>query len=83
MYNMGMFDPQNAPQALMCLEMMNFEGKEKIVRKIRDGIDLSVQSQHKDGGKSTSDSESSLLSAYKNNLPGNVTLEEAKRSLPI
>lgn len=35
LYGMGMFAPQNADSALMVLDMMSFEGKEKIEEKIR------------------------------------------------
>ena len=35
LYGMGMFAPQNADSALMVLDMMSFEGKEKIVEKVR------------------------------------------------
>lgn len=37
MYGMGMFNPQMADQALMAMEMMQFESKEVIVEKIKQG----------------------------------------------
>lgn len=40
LYNMGMFNPQNAQQALLCLEIMEFEGKEKIKEKVQEGETL-------------------------------------------
>ena len=33
-YKMGMFNPANATQALMALDMMSFEGKDKLVSQI-------------------------------------------------
>lgn len=37
LYQLGAFNPQNAPQALIMLEMMDFEGKDKIIELIRQG----------------------------------------------
>ena len=34
-YNLGFFDPARASQALMCLEMMDFEGKEVLLGALR------------------------------------------------
>jgi len=34
LYGMGIFDPQRADQALMCLEMMDFEGKDDLQRRV-------------------------------------------------
>ena len=39
----GMFDPQMAQQALVALEMMTFEGKEKIVKYVQQGATLQNQ----------------------------------------
>lgn len=36
LYRMGMFAPENAVQALACLEMMDFEGIEKVKSRIRE-----------------------------------------------
>lgn len=36
LYAAGAFDPQRADQALIMLEMMNFEGKSQLVNKIKD-----------------------------------------------
>lgn len=33
-FQLGFFNPQLADQALLCLEMMDFEGKEDIIRKV-------------------------------------------------
>ena len=34
LYSMGIFEPQRADQALMCLEMMDFEGKDALQRRV-------------------------------------------------
>ncbi len=35
-YKMGLFNPENADQAIMTLEMMSFEGKDKLIATIRN-----------------------------------------------
>lgn len=35
LYQMGMFNPQMAEQAMVCLSMMDFEGKDDIIQKIQ------------------------------------------------
>lgn len=45
LYSMGMFNPQMAAQALIALEMMTFEGKEKIVKMIGDNYNMQMQMQ--------------------------------------
>ncbi|MBQ6248893.1 MAG: hypothetical protein IJJ88_01640, partial [Oscillospiraceae bacterium] len=37
LYSGGFFDPGRARQALACLEMMDFKGKEAVTRRIREG----------------------------------------------
>jgi hypothetical protein len=44
-YGMGFFNPQLADQALVCMEMMTFEGKEAIVRKISENGTMFQQMQ--------------------------------------
>ena len=34
LYSLGLFAPQNAEQALMCLEMMDFDGKDELMQKV-------------------------------------------------
>ena len=34
-YNLGFFNPQNADQTLMCLGMMEFDGKDKLQQQVR------------------------------------------------
>ena len=38
LYQLGMFNPQMAGQALMCLDMMEFEGKDALVRRITENL---------------------------------------------
>ena len=45
MYNLGFFNPQLADQALACLEMMMFDGKEEIMQKIAQNGTLYQQMQ--------------------------------------
>lgn len=40
MYQLGFFNPQMADQALMCLDMMEFEGKQEIVQKVSQNLML-------------------------------------------
>ena len=35
-YSLGFFNPANAAQALICLEMMDFEGKDMVVKRIAE-----------------------------------------------
>ena len=45
MYNAGFFEPERAQQALVCLEMMDFEGKEKVLDYVQQGQTLMNQLQ--------------------------------------
>jgi len=45
LYGAQMFDPQRAPAALIALEMMSFEGKEKIVKMVSDNGSMFMQMQ--------------------------------------
>lgn len=45
LYGQGFFDPARADQALACVEMMNFEGKEATLDKIRQGKTMYEQLQ--------------------------------------
>ena len=38
LYQLGFFDPLRASQALQCLEMMDFEGKEQVLRLISGNL---------------------------------------------
>lgn len=79
MYNLGMFNPEMAQQALLCLEMMSFEGKDRIVEKIKNFTFLPHSAQTDFKKSETDDGESYAIKAYRENLPGKVTLDEAKR----
>ena len=43
LYGAGFFNPQMAPQALIALEMMTFEGKEQIIKRISESYSLQMQ----------------------------------------
>lgn len=45
LYQMGVFNPENAQSALMMLSMMDFEGKDEIVAKVSEGQTLMNQLQ--------------------------------------
>ena len=45
MYGMGMFNPQMAEPALVCLDMMEFEGKDKVRENVQKGSMLMQQMQ--------------------------------------
>lgn len=35
-YSLGFFDPERAEQALLCMEMMDFDGKQQVVQQIKE-----------------------------------------------
>jgi hypothetical protein len=45
LYNAGFFEPERAQQALVCLEMMDFEGKDKVLEHVQQGQTLFNQVQ--------------------------------------
>lgn len=45
LYSMGMFQPENAIPALACIDMMDFEGKDKVVAQIQDNSTMLQQMQ--------------------------------------
>lgn len=45
MYNLGMFNPQMAEQSLACLDMMEFEGKDKVKENVQNNSALMQQMQ--------------------------------------
>ena len=48
LFSLGIFNPQNSDQALALLEIMDFDGKEKIIQKVKDNgtmYDQMVQMQ--------------------------------------
>lgn len=45
MYNLGFFNPQLSDQALLCMGMMQFDGKEEIERKIQENGTMYQQLQ--------------------------------------
>lgn len=49
MYSMGLFNPDMAEPALICLDMMDFEGKDDIKKKVQDNSILMQQVQQMAG----------------------------------
>ncbi len=83
LYNLGMFNPEMANQALACLEMMNFDGKEKVMKIIKENASAVITENVPTKEIKDGESESDIIAAYRKNLPGKTTLEEAKRRLGI
>jgi len=46
LYNLGFFNPQLSTPSLMCLDMMDFDGKEDLVQKLQMNGTLFTQLQH-------------------------------------
>ena len=42
-YGLGFFNPQQADQTLACLDMMDFEGKEKIIQRVEQNGTMAQQ----------------------------------------
>ncbi len=84
LFGMGMFNPELSEQALMCLEMMSFEGKDRLMEKIRK----SAKSYIGEAGlvpepPINEGDESYFEKGYRNALPGRTTVKEARRELGI
>ena len=45
LYGMGLFQPENAIPALACIDMMDFEGKDKVVAQIQNNATMLQQMQ--------------------------------------
>ena len=45
LYGMGLFHPENAIPALVCIDMMDFEGKDKVKQQIQDNATMLQQFQ--------------------------------------
>lgn len=43
LYGLGLFNPQLAEQSVTCLEMMDFDGKDKVLAKVQQGQTLLMQ----------------------------------------
>ena len=43
LYQLGIFNPQNAPMAIAMLEMMEFKGKDKLLRQVQENGSLQQQ----------------------------------------
>lgn len=44
-FRLGFFEPTRAPQALRCLEMMDFDGREALMERLREGAGLTGASE--------------------------------------
>ena len=44
-FRLGFFEPTRAPQALRCLEMMDFDGREALMERLREGAGLTDASE--------------------------------------
>jgi len=83
LYKLGMFNPALANQALVCLEMMNFDGKEKVMEKIRENASDNVMPPNEAEVGKDKKNENYMTKAYRKNLPGASTVKEARRELGI
>ena len=84
LYNLGVFNPDMATQALLCLDMMNFEGKEQVVEKIKANIQPQIDFNQPDQTTPLhNNDESYMVRGYRKSLPGREILESAKRSVNI
>lgn len=73
-YQAGFFNPMNADQALVCLDMMDFSRKEFVMQKISQNGGMLKQmmmlAQIVDADRGTNEVSSSLASQYGINIPG-------------
>ena len=86
LYNLGFFNPEMADQAVMCLEMMSFEGKEQIIEKIRTAAKKrgeNIPGEMPYEAESENINESYLVRGYRKALPGSSILNEARRARGI
>lgn len=84
LYNLGFFNPQRAHEAIMCLEMMNFDGKDEIIEKIRSNASVELENPDFDNFKGESlPDESYLVRGYRKALPGREILKQARGGVDI
>ena len=50
-FQLGFFDPQRSDQAMQCLEMMEFEGKDQLLRRLSESARQWAQAQAESVGK--------------------------------
>jgi len=50
-FQLGFFDPQRSDQAMQCLEMMEFEGKDQLLRRLSESARQWAQAQAETAGK--------------------------------
>ncbi len=85
LFAMGIFNPELSEQALMCLDMMNFEGKDRLVEKIRASAKANADAKAQVALQTNApDTEGTYMErGYRNALPGKTTVTEARRELGI
>lgn len=90
LFGMGLFNPECSEEALLCLEMMNFNGKDKIINRIKQNLAQRHTLNNKTDYESLKYSDDAHLKdenyavkGYRKSLSGNQTLKEAKRSINI
>jgi len=80
LFNLGMFNPELSDQALVCLEMMQFDGKEAVIEKIKaNSANFITSDPHPQNRNPKTQDESYLANGYKKAFPGNTRLTEAER----
>lgn len=80
-YQAGFFNPMNADQALVCLDMMDFSRKEFVMQKISQNGGMLKQmmmlAQIVDADRGTNEVSASIASQYGINIPGEMDTETA------
>ncbi|MDD7242303.1 MAG: hypothetical protein SOV28_06350, partial [Bacteroidaceae bacterium] len=78
-YQAGFFNPMNADQALVCLDMMDFSRKEFVMQKISQNGGMLKQmmmlAQIVDADRGTNEVSASIASQYGINIPGEMDTE--------
>ncbi len=93
LYNLGMFNPERAQEALICLEMMNFDGKPEIMERIREnaasgdfGMNRSAENEFIDPSGGLNESGSDIPYAqqgFKKAFPGGSIVKAARERSKI
>lgn len=77
-FKMGFFRPEMAQQALLCMSMMDFEGKEDLMEKISD-IALIIESSVPAVPQETGDVEGTASNSFFSGLDGKNAIKDAAR----
>jgi len=89
LYNLGMFNPDRAQQALVCLEMMNFEGKREIMERIRENYEKTFlpagdnQIGHQPYIENAGQNTTYMEKGYKKAFPGRDIVRAARKESRI